>query len=89
MVNFSNPNPKVKINDYMEHLNEVVGEISGKVYIISHSLGTAIVEKYIMQLKLKEAAYLLANTDMSLADISNQLSFSLQSHLNNNFKLRT
>lgn len=44
------------------------------------------VAKYIIQLKLKEAAYLLANTDMSLADISNQLSFSSQSHLNNNFK---
>ena len=27
VVNFSNPNPKVKINDYIEHLNEVVGEI--------------------------------------------------------------
>ena len=38
VVNFSNPNPKVKINDYMEHLNEVVGEISGKVYIISHNI---------------------------------------------------
>ena len=47
------------------------------------------VAKYIMQLKLKEASYLLANTDMSLADISNQLSFSSQSHLNNNFKLCT
>ena len=53
VVNFSNPNPKVKINDYMEHLNEVVGEISGKVYIISHSLGTAIVEKYITKFSPK------------------------------------
>ena len=53
VVNFSNPNPKVKINDYMEHLNEVVGEISGKVYFISHSLGTAIVEKYITKFSPK------------------------------------
>ena len=42
-----------EINDYMEHLNEVVGEISGKVYFISHSLGTAIVEKYITKFSPK------------------------------------
>lgn len=44
------------------------------------------VAKYIMKLKLKEAAFLLANTDMNLSEISNQLSFSSQSHLSNAFK---
>ncbi|MBU5478137.1 AraC family transcriptional regulator [Eubacterium sp. MSJ-13] len=44
------------------------------------------VAKYIMKLKLKEAAFLLADTDMKLSEISNQLSFSSQSHLNNAFK---
>lgn len=52
VVNFSNQ-IQVKINGYIEHLNEVVGEISGKVYFISHSLGTAIVEKYITKFSPK------------------------------------
>ena len=33
--------------------NHLASEISGKVYIISHSLGTAIVEKYITKFSPK------------------------------------
>ena len=82
VVNFSNPNPKVKINDYMEHLNEVVGEISGKVYIISHSLGTAIVEKYITKFSPKLEAVVNFHNIMrskSCFYFSNRLDESVES----------
>lgn len=41
---------------------------------------------YIMQQKLNEAAFLLADTDMKISEIGEQLSFSSQSHLNTAFK---
>lgn len=42
----------------------------------------------ILQEKLKEAARLLTHSDMTLSEISNQLAFSSQSHLNVAFKKR-
>ncbi len=42
--------------------------------------------KYILQLKLKTAAYLLTNSTFSIVEISNQLSFSSQSHFSVAFK---
>ncbi len=42
--------------------------------------------EYILQLKLKEAAFLLINSAFSLVEISNQLSFSSQSHFSVAFK---
>ncbi len=44
--------------------------------------------EYILQLKLKEAAFLLTNSTLSLVEISNQLSFSSQSHFSVAFKKR-
>jgi len=42
--------------------------------------------EYILQLKLKTAAYLLTNSTFSIVEISNQLSFSSQSHFSVAFK---
>ena len=42
--------------------------------------------EYILQLKLKTAAYLLTNSTFSVVEISNQLSFSSQSHFSVAFK---
>lgn len=42
--------------------------------------------EYILQLKLKTAAYLLENSTFSIVEISNQLSFSSQSHFSVAFK---
>lgn len=44
------------------------------------------VAEYIIQSKLKEAAFLLTDSSFSLAEISNQLSFSSQSHFTVAFK---
>ena len=44
------------------------------------------VADYILQLKLKESCFLLAHSHFSLAEISNQLGFSSQSHFTVTFK---
>jgi len=44
------------------------------------------VSEYILQLKLETAAYLLTNSAFSIVEISNQLSFSSQSHFSIAFK---
>lgn len=44
--------------------------------------------EYILQLKLKEAAFLLTNSAFSLVEISSQLSFSSQSHFSTAFKAK-
>lgn len=44
------------------------------------------VSDYILTQKLKEAAFLLSNSDFSLAEISHQLAFSSQSHFTVAFK---
>ena len=44
------------------------------------------VTDYIHQRKIREACYLLNTTDLSIADISNQLSFSSQQHFHRIFK---
>lgn len=46
------------------------------------------VSKYVMKVKLEEGAFLLEHSNMTFAEISNQLAFSSQSHFSTAFKKR-
>ena len=75
-------NSKISVNELAKHCGVSARTICRhfeEVYDVS-------VAKYILHIKLGEAAFLLSNTKMSLLEISNQFAFSSQSHFNTAFK---
>lgn len=75
-------NSKISVNELAQHCGVSARTVSRhfeEFYDVS-------VAKYILQIKLGEAAFLLSNTKMSLSEISNQFAFSSQSHFNTAFK---
>jgi AraC-like DNA-binding protein len=85
------PHPKSGINK-----NKTIKEIANEVgltpeYLSSqfHKLTGTTLPAYITKLKIAEAKNLLRFTDMSLAEISEYLSFSSQSYFQSVFKKET
>ncbi len=73
---------KITVKKLAEHCN-----LSERTIIrhFSEYHNQSVIE-YILTLKLEEAAFLLANSKFTLAEISNQLAFSSQSHFSAAFK---
>lgn len=78
----NNIHAKITINDLARHCNLSKRTISRHFSEYHHSS----VSEYILQIKLKEASFLLIHSGFSLAEISNQLAFSSQSHFTVAFK---
>ncbi len=74
---------KITIDDLAKYCN-----LSKRTIIGHFSEYFHMPAEYILQLKLKTAAYLLKNSTFSIVEISNQLSFSSQSHFSVAFKKR-
>lgn len=73
---------KITIDDLAKHCNLSKRTIT-RHFSDYHHISAS---EYILQLKLKEAAFLLTNSLFSLVEISNQLAFSSQSHFSVAFK---
>jgi len=78
----NNIHTKITIDDLAKHCNMSRRTIT-RHFTEFHHMPVA---EYITQLKLKEAVFLLINSEFSLAEISNQLAFSSQSHFTISFK---
>lgn len=48
-IDFHDENKHVKVIDYIEYLDNIISQIQGEIYLVSHSLGTAISERYISE----------------------------------------
>ncbi len=77
-----NINKKIKLCDIAEHTGVTENYISA---LFRRELGVTISD-YVKTQKLNEAKRLLSETDMSLSDIADSLSYSSQSYFQNQFK---
>lgn len=73
---------KITLDDLAQHCNVSKRTIT-RHFTEYHHISVA---EYILQIKLKEAAFLLEHSNFSLAEISTQLAFSSQSHFSVAFK---
>ena len=48
-IDFHKKSKKTKVEEYIQYLNEVIEKLEGELYIVSHSLGAAILERYIVK----------------------------------------
>ncbi len=48
-IDFKGKSKKTKVEEYIQYLNEVIEKLEGELYIVSHSLGAAILERYIVK----------------------------------------
>lgn len=48
-IDFSDKSKKTKVEEYIQYLNKVIDKLEGELYIASHSLGAAILERYIVK----------------------------------------
>jgi AraC-like DNA-binding protein len=73
---------KITLEDLADHCHSSKRTIS-RHFAKYHNISAS---EYILQTKLKEAAFLLTNSAFSLVEISIQLAFSSQSHFSDAFK---
>mgnify|MGYP000491554847 CR=1 FL=1 len=48
-IDFIRKSKKTKVEEYIQYLNKVIEKLEGELYVASHSLGAAILERYIVK----------------------------------------
>lgn len=48
-IDFIGKSKKTKVEEYIQYLNKVIKKLEGELFIASHSLGAAILERYIIK----------------------------------------
>ena len=85
MLTYQDVRRNEDINTYIKMADRSLGALGFTEHSFAHVAKVSATAKYIMEIKLKEAANILRTSDTSIAEIAYSLGFSSQSHFSKCF----